>query len=50
MSISEAQIRDIKNGCNASVEGEMKNNKQKAKERKRELEQNEEKLFSLEEK
>ena len=50
MSLPEKEIKAIRNGCTASIEIEMKSNKQKVAEKKRELYDAEEKLFALEEK
>ncbi|MFT4204309.1 MAG: recombinase family protein [Chitinophagaceae bacterium] len=50
MSLSENQIKEVRDGCHASIDVEMKSNRQKATERKRQLEEAEGKLFALEEK
>jgi len=50
MSLPDAKVRDIRNGCKASVETEMKANRQKVVDKKHELEDAQEKLFSVEEK
>ncbi|MFI0490694.1 recombinase family protein [Flavobacterium sp.] len=50
MSLPEKRIREIKDGCNASIEVEMKANKHRVQEKKIELENVQEKMFSVEEK
>jgi site-specific DNA recombinase len=50
MSLSENRVREIKNGCSASIDIEMKTNKERVKDKKNELEEVQEKMFSLEEK
>lgn len=50
MSLPDAKVRDIRNGCKASVETEMKANRQKVVDKKHELEDAQEKMFSVEEK
>jgi site-specific DNA recombinase len=50
MSLPEKRVREIKEGCNASIEVEMKANKQRVQEKKNELENVQEKMFSVEEK
>ncbi len=50
MSLSDTRVREIRNGCKAAVEIEMKANKQKVSEKKQQLEDTQEKLFSVEEK
>ena len=47
MSLPENQIRDIGNGYSASIEIEMKSNKQKVTQKKRELNDTEEKLVCV---
>ncbi len=50
MSLPEKRIREIKDGCNNSIEVEMNANKQRVQEKKLELESVQEKMFSVEEK
>lgn len=50
MSLPERSVKDIRDGCNISLEAEVKSNKKKALEKKHELEEIEQKLFMLEEK
>lgn len=50
MSLSDTRVREIRNGCKASVETEMKANRQKVVDKKHELEDVQEKLFFVEEK
>ncbi|SFQ77826.1 recombinase family protein [Flavobacterium akiainvivens] len=50
MSIPEKKIKEIRNGCYASIEEEMKNNRKKAVEKKRELEEVKQRLHAVEEK
>ena len=50
MSLPERLVTDIRNSCRSSVDTEMKTNSEKLIEKKRELKEAEDKLFSLEEK
>jgi site-specific DNA recombinase len=50
MSLPEKRVREIKDGCNASIDIDMKNNKQRVQDKKIELENIQEKMFSVEEK
>lgn len=50
MSIPEKKIKEIRNGCYASIEEEMKTNRKKAVEKKRELEEVKQRLHAVEEK
>lgn len=50
MSIPEKKIKEIRNGCYASIEEEMKTNRKKAIEKKRELEEVKQRLHAVEEK
>lgn len=50
MSIPEKNIKEIRNGCYASIEEEMKTNRKKAVEKKRELEEVKQRLHAVEEK
>ena len=50
MSVPERQIKDIRNGCYASLEQEIKANKKKAADKKQELEEVQQRLNAVEEK
>ncbi len=50
MSLHKGMIDEIRNTCKVSLETEMKANRERAVEKKRQLEEAQEKLFSLEEK
>ncbi|MDX9880542.1 MAG: recombinase family protein [Prolixibacteraceae bacterium] len=50
MSLPEVRIREIRSICRGSMEIEMKSNRERVVEKKRQLEDTQEKLFSLEEK
>ncbi len=50
MSLPNGKVAEIRKGCNIALETEMKANKQKAQQKKSELAEAQDKLFSVEEK
>ena len=50
MSMTESKVKEIRNGCKMAIDLEMEGNQKKIKDKRQQLEEVEEKLFSVEEK
>ncbi len=50
MSLTEGKVKEIRNGCKSAIQLEMEGNTKKIKEKSQQLEEVQEKLFSVEEK